>query len=353
MKFAKTNPKFFIEFAMKKILFFTLLIFSAGILYSQSWYVPELIYYRMHNNTASATMNFASSPVGTNPAPFFGETMTSGGEFDTCIQGTGNTGSNGILPGWNCSLGSGNWTISFWIKDLAEVVTNNPVYLFGDPGSNSFRCFYGGYATVNNCILRGPFTDIQMPCQMPGNYVFHIVYNGTNILIYRNGILLSTTPASVTLPTGTGFRVAGYTGGTNSLNSTGKMDEFRLYNRALNQAEITATWNHELPIIVGIISNQVPVKFELKQNYPNPFNPTTQIEYSLIKSSYVKLTVYDLTGRLLQTLVNEHQSQGTYREEFDGTNLASGTYIYKLVVSEATLSNLFEFTSTKKMILLK
>ncbi len=330
---------------MRKKIFFIIILLWTCVVYSQNYYVPELIYYRMHNNTPTTTVNFASSPVGTNPAPYSGEIMTSGGEFDTCIQGTGSTGTNGILPGWNCNLGSGNWTISFWIKDLAEVVANNPVYLFGDPGSGSFRCFYGGFATANNCILRGPFPDILMPCPMPGNYVFHIVYNGSGITIYRNGILLSTTTANFTLASGSGFRVAGYTGGTNSLNSTGKMDEFRLYNRALNQAEITATWNHELPILVGIISNQIPVKYELKQNYPNPFNPVTQIEYSLLKSTNVKLTIYDLTGRILQIVVNERQSQGTYREQFDGTNLASGTYIYKIDTDE--------FTDTKKMILLK
>jgi hypothetical protein len=105
--------------------------------------------------------------------------------------------------------------------------------------------------------------------------------------------------------------------------------------------------------LIGIINNEVPVKFELKQNYPNPFNPSTQIEYSLIKPSIVKLTVYDLMGRLLKALVNEHQSQGTYKVEFDGTNLASGTYVYKLETNDPGSKSGTGFTDVKKMVLLK
>src|SRR5258706_11412916 len=65
---------------------------------------------------------------------------------------------------------------------------------------------------------------------------------------------------------------------------------------------------NECPI--GIINNEMPVKFELKQNFPNPFNPSTKIEYSLLKSSNVKITVYDLTGKTITTLVNEYQNYG-------------------------------------------
>src|SRR4030095_13738005 len=97
--------------------------------------------------------------------------------------------------------------------------------------------------------------------------------------------------------------------------------------------------------IVGIIYNEVPLKFELKQNFPNPFNPVTQIEYSLIKSANVTLVVYDVTGRIVSTLVNEHQNTGTHTIDFDGSNLASGIYIYKISAGD--------FTDIKKMILMK
>lgn len=96
---------------------------------------------------------------------------------------------------------------------------------------------------------------------------------------------------------------------------------------------------------VGIINTQLPVKYDLKQNYPNPFNPVTQIEYSLLKSGNVTLAVYDISGKLISTLVNESQNYGTYRYEFDASNLAAGIYIYELRTSD--------FVSAKKMVLIK
>jgi hypothetical protein len=83
----------------------------------------------------------------------------------------------------------------------------------------------------------------------------------------------------------------------------------------------------------------------LSQNYPNPFNPSTIINYQLPNTSDVKLIVYDLLGQEVRTLVNEKQNAGSYQVQFDGSNLASGVYFYKLSATE--------FTETKKMILIK
>ena len=88
----------------------------------------------------------------------------------------------------------------------------------------------------------------------------------------------------------------------------------------------------------------------LKQNYPNPFNPKTSIEYTIPDVGTrngvpVKLKVYDVLGNEIQTLVNENKSAGTYRVDFDGSELPSGIYIYRLQAGNVT-----EF---KKMILLK
>ena len=96
---------------------------------------------------------------------------------------------------------------------------------------------------------------------------------------------------------------------------------------------------------VGIINTQIPVKYELKQNFPNPFNPSTQIEYFLLQSGKVNLSIFDAAGKLVKTLVNETQEFGTYRYEFDASNLSSGIYIYTLKTDN--------FADTKKMILLK
>ena len=74
----------------------------------------------------------------------------------------------------------------------------------------------------------------------------------------------------------------------------------------------------------------LPVVFALDQNYPNPFNPTTKIRYSVPHESHVTLEVFDLLGRKVASLVNARKSTGEYSIEFDGSNLVSGVYIYRL-----------------------
>ena len=95
------------------------------------------------------------------------------------------------------------------------------------------------------------------------------------------------------------------------------------------------------------IGTEVPQEYKLYQNYPNPFNPKTNIKYQIPKNnSSVLLTVFDLTGREIATLVNQKQSAGTYEVDFDGSNYSSGIYFYSLTVAGKIIE-------TKKMILLK
>jgi hypothetical protein len=102
-----------------------------------------------------------------------------------------------------------------------------------------------------------------------------------------------------------------------------------------------------LDALVGIShnGNEVPRVYSLAQNYPNPFNPTTNISFGLPKAGLVRLVVYDLLGRVVSTLVNEHRQAGTYSVSFDAANLSSGVYFYKIESGD--------FTSIKKMVLVK
>ena len=88
------------------------------------------------------------------------------------------------------------------------------------------------------------------------------------------------------------------------------------------------------------IDNDVVIldKFALKQNYPNPFNPTTVIPFILEKSSIVRLTIYDMLGREIETLLDNKMNPGNYKINFDATGLASGTYVYRLDVDGETVS---------------
>ena len=70
--------------------------------------------------------------------------------------------------------------------------------------------------------------------------------------------------------------------------------------------------------------------FQLYQNYPNPFNPNTTIQYSINKSGFVNISVYNLLGEKISTLVNEYKTNGSYIVSFNGKNLSSGIYFYKI-----------------------
>ncbi len=98
----------------------------------------------------------------------------------------------------------------------------------------------------------------------------------------------------------------------------------------------SGSWNNapNATIAVSPLSSveeqTAPVAFALEQNFPNPFNPTTTIAYSIPASVPVVLTVYDLNGRNVATLVNSTQSAGSYRVLFNAEGLASGVYIARL-----------------------
>jgi len=98
-------------------------------------------------------------------------------------------------------------------------------------------------------------------------------------------------------------------------------------------------------ISVEQISSVIPGGFTLSQNYPNPFNPKTVIEYSIPASDFINLKIYNILGHEIKTLVNENQTPGSYKVTFDGSNLPSGVYYYRL----ETKGNI----STKSMLLIK
>jgi hypothetical protein len=106
-----------------------------------------------------------------------------------------------------------------------------------------------------------------------------------------------------------------------------------------------------IPTGIRTISEIEPETFSLFQNYPNPFNPTSKIKFSIPlnkggeRGLFMRLTIYDLLGREVATLVNEQLKPGTYEVEWDGTNYPSGVYFYKLSTDS--------YNESKKMVLIK
>ena len=99
------------------------------------------------------------------------------------------------------------------------------------------------------------------------------------------------------------------------------------------------------PIGITPVSTDLPTTFILYKNFPNPFNPVTKIQFDIPKSSFTKILIYDVTGRIIKMLVNEELKPGKYEVDWDASNFPSGVYFYKIEAGS--------FIDSKKMILIK
>ena len=142
------------------------------------------------------------------------------------------------------------------------------------------------------------------------------------------GFVVSSSPTTV-MKSVLGQVFVGTMTGTSSIIEAGFLADTLLRGTVVSVAE------HEA----------VPKEYALWWNYPNPFNPSTTIKYELPKASVVRLSVYDMLGREVSVLLNERREAGVYEVKFDGSNLASGVYFYRLQAGD--------FTQTKRLLLLK
>ena len=118
-----------------------------------------------------------------------------------------------------------------------------------------------------------------------------------------------------------------------------------IYRYRLKSLDFDGVVEELSEVMATPLAEGAPENYALAQNYPNPFNAVTELSYAIADAGYVSLIVYDITGRLVTTLVNEEQPAGKYRVTFDGTDLPSGVYIYQLKSGT--------FTGQQKMVLLK
>jgi len=112
------------------------------------------------------------------------------------------------------------------------------------------------------------------------------------------------------------------------------------YGLVLKTEDKGITWIHSKSV------KSYPSKFSLSQNYPNPFNPRTIINYELGIRSEMDLSVYNIVGQKVATLISEKQKAGIYQVEWDATGFASGVYLCRLTTSQG-------FTQTKKLVLIR
>ncbi|MBK9333566.1 MAG: T9SS type A sorting domain-containing protein [Ignavibacteria bacterium] len=126
----------------------------------------------------------------------------------------------------------------------------------------------------------------------------------------------------------------GNSSSVNSYSFTDRSLNAGTYTYRLKQIDFNGNYEyHNLnsDVVIG-----VPTRFELMQNYPNPFNPATKISFEIPKDGIVKLTVFDNSGKEVAVLSNGYKTTGYYSVDFNGSNLASGVYFYKL---ELTTNN--------------
>lgn len=133
----------------------------------------------------------------------------------------------------------------------------------------------------------------------------------------------------------------------NGLSPNGKWvlsiyDSAMIFTGTLKKWSVIVTYHTP----VGIIKQtEIASEFSLSQNYPNPFNPVTNIKFSIPQSGDVTLKVYDMLGKQVAELVNGYKPSGSYIVDFNGSNLPSGVYFYRLEAKD--------FTDVKKMVLVK
>ena len=118
------------------------------------------------------------------------------------------------------------------------------------------------------------------------------------------------------------------------------------YNYRLKQIDYNG--NYEYHNLTSLVEIGTPSKFNLSQNYPNPFNPVTQINFEIPIDAMVNITVFDMVGREVKTLVNETRTAGFYTVQFDASGISSGLYFYTI-----TTDGNEKFTMTKKLMVVK
>jgi hypothetical protein len=235
----------------------------------------------------------------------------------------------GTLGGVFMSTNNGtNWTV----KNGGLSGSGLLVHSLASNASNIFAGTEGGiYLSTNsgtNWISRG-LTNLT---------VTQMIFIGSNLIATTSsGIYSSTNNGLNWLNQYTGFSIAP---GASSIVYTNQYFFVGTVGQSVWRRDSSDIFTN-----LKIHYSGLPDEYLLFQNYPNPFNPTTIIQYALPKFSFIKLEIFDMLGRKIETLVNEKQTAGVYETKFNASQYQNGVYFYRLTAEG--------FRETKKMILIK
>ena len=258
---------------------------------------------------------------------------------------------------WICTNGFielGTTGTTTYVNDLASTGDINMIAGFWDDlyVTTGGNIQYTTQGTAPNRIFIVQYTTVAFLASTSNNVTFQIrLYENSGSsqaeIIYGPSTPYASATGSVGInvtPGGSGNFTSitpGSSGCSNTTYST------TTANNSLPSTYLTSGTHYGFCWFVGVQheQNTVPSVYSLSQNYPNPFNPETKINYALPKAGLVKIVVYDLLGAEITTLVNENKTAGNYSVTFNGSNLASGVYFYKITAGD--------FTDVKKMLLVK
>lgn len=282
--------------------------------------------YTIGDSVILKSLPFSSSAQGT---------YDQGVEMDILrLDVTGNSSSGGIVP---ASL----TPISYYLP--SDAVTHRT---FTITMSQMTHYINGLTFEMNRIDWETPLNSLELWEIINATNEFHPMHaHGVQFQVYsRNG-------NSNLAPNDKGWKDTVLVNPFESVKLLVKFDDYRgiylFHCHNLEHEDEGMMLNFKVVDPVGINeeNSNVPDDYHLYQNYPNPFNPVTSIEYSIPVSGLVKLKVYNSLGAEAATLISEYKPAGKYSVTFDGQNLSSGVYYYKLTVND--------FSAVRKMILEK
>jgi hypothetical protein len=187
------------------------------------------------------------------------------------------------------------------------------------------------------------------PASVPNNAVLRVEFQGGDISNPANYVSSVIDSLLVPAPGGTGGQLDVVAIGNLDGDPADEVVYTQGYTRGVGNdttADAAIVDLQHTAVSVRMVDNKLPEKFYLNQNYPNPFNPSTTIEFGLTKEMDVELRIYNILGQEVMTLIEgQIMKPGVYKVNFKASELASGTYVYRLKAGSQIMS--------KKMLLLK
>jgi hypothetical protein len=254
--------------------------------------------------------------------------------------------ANNIISGHLSSKGGG-----LYIKKDKVILINNTI-IDNTAGSGGTMYIEGATTYVMNSILRNhPTSSADVISNVGGD--IKIAYSNVQNIEISNGnidedpLIVSDTLSNNSLCIGAGIMSYAFDAGTECVCPSNDINNrSRPYPKETNPDMGASESIKRVPTAIQGEIPEIPTKFALSQNYPNPFNPVTSIEYQVPSISDVELSIYNILGQKMATLVNKKQPAGSYQIEWDASSYSSGIYLYILKTSSG-------FHETKKLVLLR